>query len=868
LLSAITLLLGAQGAHGAATLYFVPSLDSQGQINVLWSTVGNWYFSLVPTPVPANRLPQAGDTVYIQLSQYKCVVDVPLVTIDTLYASANIVGGNFSIQTINSSHSTFDGATVTLQRQWNSGNDQIVNATVNIMAGALFFENGNNPDYINNSSLYDIGQIELMNGAVLIFSGTNHLTVTTNAQFTSVGTNQVQNSPGDPLTFDNNGVVQSQGGTLLIESDSVFWTNSFGVGRFQTVTSNAVIEINGPFAVQTNCTNFVTGPGVFYLYNGAEITINGRLEIGEADPTPGTLAYQAYMLDGTGQLDIVGSAGAPSTLVWDGGTFAGPVVNIDPWSQLVISNTIQKVLTHSTINNAGTTTWLVDGNTFQMDNGAVFNNLSNAVFAAQNSAVLLGGAGTNSSFFYNAGTFRKSGSTNAINFTADSSAPSVYFLNAGLLDVQSGALYLEWGTNSGQCHIALGAELHFWLGTNVQNATATFTGPGAVAINGANFWLAGDLSMDSLEMVGNGEIDGPGNLTINGAMTLGYGTVQGGGWLNLGTNASLLIATNPVTLYRSVNNAGNAVVTNSGLFAGKPLTWNNLPGSSLNIAAATLGNTIGYPGPAPIINNAGVLSNSGPSQATVQVNWAVTNSGVLVANPYNFLFSQSLFQTGGTTQINPGATLTISGPGHTFNLLGGVLEGEGTLAGVVVNAGTIHPGDSPGILTVGFGSLTNLPGAILAVDIGGTVAGAQYGQLNGTYGQLWLNNLILSLTAQNGFRPQLGDSFMVLSNASQLSGIFAAVKGNQYGGIVLVPHYTASSVTLVAESALSPAFVNGALSFTFPTLAGRTNLVQYSPILSPPNWQTVATIVGDGSTKTYNGSGSTNKTGFYKLIYE
>ncbi len=490
---------GSYAARGAGTLYFLPSLDSQGNISELWSSLGNWYFSLTPTVVPANRLPEAGDTVFIQLSQFRCVVDVPMVTIDTLNASANIVGGDFSIQTINSSHATFNGATINLHKQWNTFADQIMNATVNIMAGALFFQSGTNTDYVSNSTLYDIGQIELMNSAVLIFTGgTNHLTVTTNAQFTSVGNNQVQNSPNNPLRFDNNGVVQSQDGTLFIESDSIFWTNSFGIGRFQTVTSNAVIEINGPFAVQTNCTNFVTGPGVFYLYNGIETTVNGRLEIGEADPTPGTLDYHAYTLDGTGVLDIVGSAGLPSTLIWESGTFAGPPVNIDAWSQLIISNMFQKVLSHSTINNAGTATWLVDGNTVQMDNGAVFNNLSNAVFTAQNSAVLLGGAGSNASYFYNAGTFRKTGSTNAMNFTEDNPpAPSVYFLNLGLLDVETGALYLEWGTNSGQCHTAQGAELHFWLGTNVQHSTATFTGPGTVAINGGDFWLAEDLAMSN-----------------------------------------------------------------------------------------------------------------------------------------------------------------------------------------------------------------------------------------------------------------------------------------------------------------------------------------------------------------------------------
>ncbi len=196
-------------------------------------------------------------------------------------------------------------------------------------------------------------------------------------------------------------------------------------------------------------------------------------------------------------------------------------------------------------------------------------------------------------------------------------------------------------------------------------------------------------------MVANGQIDGPGNLTINGALLLDYGTVEGSGALNIATNASLLVVTNPPTLYRNVNNAGTAVVTNGGMLAGQPLTWNNLPGSSLNIAGASLGNTIGYTGPLPVINNAGALSNSGPAQVTTTVNWAVTNSGVIVANPYNFSFGQSVVQTAGTTQVNPGAMLTVSSAfGHTFDIEGSVLE-EGQVVATVINAATIHPGDSP-----------------------------------------------------------------------------------------------------------------------------------------------------------------------------
>jgi hypothetical protein len=858
-------------AARADTLYFQPSLDGKGNITEAWSSVENWYFSLTPMVVPANRLPGAGDTVYIVLSEYRCVVDVPLVSVTALVTEANIVGGDFAVQTINSVNTYFDGSTLTIQNEWNSDDDQLINATVNIMAGALLFLDGDATLYVNNSTLYDIGQIELKDGSQLLFSsGTNQLTITTNAQFTSIGDTEVINSPGNPLVFDNNGTIQSEDGTLYIQSDNVFWTNSLGRGYLTTLTSNAVIEINGPFGVHTNCTNIVTGPGTFLLYNGQETTVNGVLQIGTADPSPGTLDYHAYILDGTGVVEMVGSPGLPSTLIWESGTFTGPPVDIDGWSQLIITNIYLKTLSGSgVINNAGTATWWGDGNNLSLDNGGVFNNLSNATFTAENSAVIQGGGGTNQSFFYNAGTFRKSASTNALNFSQDNGpAPSAYFLNFGLVDVETGALYLEWGTNSGQYYVAQGAELHFWLGTNVQNATATFTGPGLFAIDGGDFWLGADLAMNNLQMEGNGFIDGPGSLTVNEALTLAYGTVQGGGSLNIGANASLLVVTNPVTLYRNVNNAGTALVTDSGVLAGQPLTWNNLPGSSLNLAGTSLGNTIGYAGPPPVINNAGALSNSGPASITTVVNWAVTNSGLMAANPYDLLLEQPVVQIAGTTQVNPGATLTVSGLyGHAFQIQGGVLEGQGQVSGYVVNSATIHPGDSPGILTIGFGTLTNLTGAQLALDIAGTAPGTQYGQINGSGSQQWLNNLALAVSLAPGFVPSIGDSFVIWTDA-QLSGVFSSITGNQSGSVVLAPRYTATAVTLVAEPVISPSFSNNTFSFSFPTVAGQTNLVQFTPSLSPANWQTLTNILGTGSMQTFMAPGPLAANGFYRVVVE
>ena len=409
--------------------------------------------------------------------------------------------------------------------------------------------------------------------------------------------------------------------------------------------------------------------------------------------------YHAYDLSGSGAINITGSPGMPSALVWESGSFRGPPINVDSNSLLIITNIFQKNMSNSVIYNFGAATWLVDGNTLDLDSGAVFDNIG--TFTAANSATIQGGAGANPSFFNNSGTFIKSGSSNSTSFAQDDNpSPSFYFNNVGKLDVETGALYMEWGTNAGQYNVAQNAQLHFWLGTNVQEANASYTGPGEFAIDSADFWLGTNKTMASLLMEENGFIDGPGDLTVTDSLTLTYGTLKGGGWLNVSSNASLLVATNPVNFYRNVNNAGAATLSSDSVLAGQPLTWNNLPGSTLDFFSSTsfsgFGTTVGYSGAPSVLNNAGTIINSGTNVATASISWTVTNSGSIIVNQYAMDFDDSLIQTAGNINVSPGATLAVSSLyGNKFQLQGGVLAGRGEVTGAIVNSATIHPGNSP-----------------------------------------------------------------------------------------------------------------------------------------------------------------------------
>ncbi|HWY30414.1 MAG TPA: hypothetical protein VNX46_06660, partial [Candidatus Acidoferrum sp.] len=74
-------LLLSRGAARANTYFFQASLDSMGNINYLWSTLGNWYTTLTPTPVHATQLPTSEDSAVITTS---VIVDVPSVILQTM----------------------------------------------------------------------------------------------------------------------------------------------------------------------------------------------------------------------------------------------------------------------------------------------------------------------------------------------------------------------------------------------------------------------------------------------------------------------------------------------------------------------------------------------------------------------------------------------------------------------------------------------------------------------------------------------------------------------------------------------------------------------------------------------------------------
>ena len=161
-----------------------------------------------------------------------------------------------------------------------------------------------------------------------------------------------------------------------------------------------------------------------------------------------------------------------------------------------------------------------------------------------------------------------------------------------------------------------------------------------------------------------------------------------------------------------------------------------------------------------------------PSGASVEYDpWLGGPSTWINAGRLNILSGSSLFLSDGNlTFTNTGTTIidgemTLDGPGSNT----GALQGSGRLSllqpAAFTNAGSVEPGgDGPGALTVS-GDLSIPAGATLAIGIGGPESGTSHDRLD-VEGAVTLGGE-LAVSLLDGFEPELGQSFEVLTYSSR-----------------------------------------------------------------------------------------------------
>ncbi|MCU0791648.1 MAG: autotransporter-associated beta strand repeat-containing protein [Opitutaceae bacterium] len=142
-------------------------------------------------------------------------------------------------------------------------------------------------------------------------------------------------------------------------------------------------------------------------------------------------------------------------------------------------------------------------------------------------------------------------------------------------------------------------------------------------------------------------------------------------------------------------------------------------------------------------------------------------------------YSGSTTVSAGHLRVNNSSGSAL-GTGPVIVASGATLSGSGSFTGALQLAGTLSPGNSPGLLTIGSGSV--LEGTTL-IEIGGTARGISYDAINVSgAGQLTLGG-ILDVVLYGGWTPS-GSATFQLFQATSIGGSFAQVNLPTVGGYV------------------------------------------------------------------------------------
>jgi hypothetical protein len=519
---------------------------------------------------------------------------------------------------------------------------------------------------------------------------------------------------------------------------SVFWSNSSGgdwdnpinwsTGKVPGASDD--VTINVPGITVTHALG--NQDAVHSLTSQAALDISsGSLSIGTASTINNTLNLSGE----TTTLSLAGNLSVSGLLTWSASVINGTGTTMTASGGMAISgNTLEQVLLdHVTLDNAGTGTWSGTAS-FELADGAVFNNQAGASFTVQTDQPIFniqGAAGV----INNAGTFTKNTTTGTTTVTG------VAFNNTGTVTVSSGKLALDGGgTSSGSFHAASaaldfgggvslgaaatvsGSNISFSSGPNtvagpltctsslsfISGGTTTLTG--TVTTAGATVTIAGaaiadfdtNLSAPTIDING-GTLGGTGAVSVSSALNWTGGTINGPSTVTVPKGATMAISpgNNPqeVLDHSTLDNAGTATWSGSAIFLADGAVLDNQAGATFTVQAnSPIENLQGAAGS---ITNAGTFIKN-TATGTTLIGVAFNNTGGTVnAQTGTIELAGGGTDTGGTLSASRGATLDLTG-GSTVTMTG-TYGGSG--AGTVALKG--------GTLNIGAGGATfNLAGSL------------------------------------------------------------------------------------------------------------------------------------------------------------
>ncbi|HEX3746690.1 MAG TPA: PEP-CTERM sorting domain-containing protein [Bryobacteraceae bacterium] len=598
--------------------------------------------------------------------------------------------------------------------------------------------------------------------------------------------------------LDNHGTITANGANPLI----------FGLSNtanpFGNMENAGTINVNDGSTIRIDSGAWVNNVGTINLNAGAHTSTlafnnNQPILLGSA-----TAAGQLIMSDNSGNR-IVGVTGAETLVnntahtIQGAGTianFGGGFVN----NGVMMANGVNPLIVDIGAATARGNAGLTSGGIIEIANGSTLQILSasgGTVLTTGTGEVFLGAtpAGTSTLSFNDQGK----GQTFTLNSTGGN-ATVVMSIGGNRITGVNGDETLINGANStilGQGTISNFAQF-------VNNGTLA-TGGGVLEVqaplanwNGATGTLTGgtyvaDGGVLKLNSLGAQTIT---NLAGASVSIQGAGTIAGSGAANAlaglatVTNSSILmnsgsaLAVTPtggsLTLTNSnVTSLGASLAINGSVSVDAQSTLSSLSGGSISIGGSlftdassqiVVGNSTSLAA-SDFVNAGSLVINAA---GTAAFKGTVSNSGTVIVtagadlsvlkSPFLAFGTNIYTQTDGNTKVLAGGVLNAA----TVDLDGGTMGGGGTIAAnVVVNGGTLVPGDPT--TTHIDGDLTVDANGEIVLDIDGILAGA-YDSLD-IDGDLHLDGGTLDIVFQNGFLPQLGDSWDLLSFTGAEDGL-------------------------------------------------------------------------------------------------
>jgi autotransporter-associated beta strand protein len=563
-----------------------------------------------------------------------------------------IVSGTSLSMTGTNGSPTVDGRTLELAGAATDDAPVVVvqnGGVVSVLSGGSLALRGSQVSYFGGNTP---GTLNVLAGATVTRTGTQYAQTSVFVPVNNAGLVSVtQGTLSLQAVFNNTGVLQVDGGQVVLGA------GGSSSGAF-TIADGAGLTFAASYAL-------LPGASIVSSSSSSISMTGGTLTLG-TDIAASNLTLGDGVISGPGGLALSGAS------TWNAGTMAGGgVTRLNAGASLNMTGTFgSPTLNGRTLDLAGSAT--DDSPTLVVQNGGVMSVLSGGSLTVRGSQVSYFGGNTPGTLNVLAGgTLTRTGTNYA------QTAVVVPFNNAGAVNVAQGKLaILAGGSASGTFNVSTGATLEFDSNYTL-GAGAVLTGAGTYAFGGSptpTLTLAGNATVSSALNLAALNVDGPGDLSLQGNVTYGGGALAGAGKLVVGSAGSLaLTGTADKSLTRRIDNSGTLTWSDGRIFL-NDVTLNNLAGGVFSESAA---NSI-----MPGSGTNGAVNNSGQFSKT-------SSSITIFAVPFNNLAGGNVDVAGGTLVLSAGgmnqsaitvakgATARLSGsfvqsPGSTFDSQGNV----------------------------------------------------------------------------------------------------------------------------------------------------------------------------------------------------